>query len=75
MYEQPFYKVGRYSFQFPWVGAQQNNLTAAINNLRRVNARRADAQVETRRVELTLAESLRQRGFAVEVGYQPPIAE
>lgn len=75
LYEQPFYKVGRYSFQFPWVGAQQNNLTAAINNLRRVNARRADAQVETRRVELTLAESLRQRGFAVEVGYQPPIAE
>ncbi|MEW3489956.1 NERD domain-containing protein [Pseudomonas aeruginosa] len=75
LYEQPFYKVGRYSFQFPWVGAQQNNLTAAINNLRRVNARRADAQVETRRVELALAESLRQRGFAVEVGYQPPIAE
>ncbi|HCF2623335.1 TPA: NERD domain-containing protein, partial [Pseudomonas aeruginosa] len=75
LYEQPFYKVGRYSFQFPWVGAQQNNLTAAINNLRRVNARRADARVETRRVELALAESLRQRGFAVEVGYQPPIAE
>jgi len=71
LYEQPFYKIGRYSFQFPWVGAQQNNLTAAINNLRRVNARRADAQAETQRVELALAESLRQRGFAVEVGYRP----
>jgi len=71
LYEQPFYKLGRYSFQFPWVGAQQNNLTAAINNLRRVNARRADAQAETQRVELALAESLRQRGFAVEVGYRP----
>nr|WP_033978994.1 hypothetical protein [Pseudomonas aeruginosa] len=75
LYEQPFYKVGRYSFQFPWVGAQQNNLTAAINNLRRVNARRADVQAETQRVELALAESLRQRGFTVEVGYRPPVTE
>ena len=71
LYEKPFYKIGRYSFQFPWVGAKQNNLTAAINNLRRVNARRADMQAETQRVELALAESLRQRGFAVEVGYRP----
>ncbi|MBG0839435.1 NERD domain-containing protein [Pseudomonas toyotomiensis] len=75
LYEQPFYKIGRYSFQFPWVGAQQNNLTAAINNLRRVNARRADVQTETQRVELALAESLRQRGFAVEVGYRPLATE
>ncbi|EPB7037714.1 TPA: NERD domain-containing protein [Pseudomonas aeruginosa] len=75
LYEQPFYKIGRYSFQFPWVGAQQNNLTAAINNLRRVNARRADMQTETQRVELALAESLRQRGFAVEVGYRPTVTD
>jgi Holliday junction resolvase-like predicted endonuclease len=75
LYEQPFYKIGRYSFQFPWVGAQQNNLTAAINNLRRVNARRADMQTETQRVELALAESLRQRGFSVEVGYRPLTTE
>ncbi len=75
LYEQPFYKIGRYSFQFPWVGAQQNNLTAAINNLRRVNVRRADVQAETQRVELALAESLRQRGFAVEVGYRPPVTD
>ncbi len=75
LYEQPFYKIGRYSFQFPWVGAQQNNLTAAINNLRRVNARRADMQTETQRVELALAESLRQRGFAVDVGYRPLATE
>ncbi|MBP2698305.1 NERD domain-containing protein [Pseudomonas aeruginosa] len=75
LYEQPFYKIGRYSFQFPWVGAQQNNLTAAINNLRRVNARRVDMQTETQRVELALAESLRQRGFAVEVGYRPAVTD
>lgn len=73
--EQPFYKIGRYSFQFPWIGAQQNNLTAAVNNLRRVNARRADVQAETQRVELVLAESFRQRGFNVEVGYRPPATE
>ncbi|WP_219858498.1 NERD domain-containing protein [Stutzerimonas azotifigens] len=75
LYEQSYYKIGRYSFQFPWVGAQQNNLTAAINNLRRVNARRVDMQTETQRVELALAESLRQRGFAVEVGYRPLVNE
>lgn len=75
LYEQPFYKIGRYSFQFPWIGAQQNNLTAAINNLRRVNARRTDVQAETQRVELALAESLRQRGFAVEVGYRPAVTD
>jgi Holliday junction resolvase-like predicted endonuclease len=75
LYEQPFHKIGRYSFQFPWVGAQQNNLTAAINNLRRVNTRRADMQAETQRVELALAERLRQRGFAVEVGYRPQATE
>lgn len=73
LYEQPFYKIGRYSFQFPWFGAQQNNLTAAINNLRRVNARRADVQAETQRVELALAESFRLQGFVVEVGYRPPV--
>lgn len=75
LYEQPFYKIGRYSFQFPWVGAQQNNLTAAINNLRRINARRADMQTETQRVELALAESFRQRGFTVEAGYRPLATE
>ncbi|MNH22852.1 hypothetical protein D3C79_827240 [compost metagenome] len=40
-----------------------------------MNARRADAQAETQRVELALAESLRRRGFAVEVGYRPPVTE
>lgn len=71
LYQQPFYKIGRYSFQFLWIGAQQNNLTAAINYLRRVNARRAEVQAETQRVELALADRFRQRGFVVEVGYRP----
>lgn len=73
--EQPFCKIGPYSFQLPWVGAQQNNLTAAINNLRRANPRRIDTQAETQRVELALADSFRKRGFVVEVGYRPLASE
>jgi hypothetical protein len=69
--ERPFYKIGHYNFQFPWVVAQQNNLTAAVNNLRRIGARRSGQMSETRRIELRLAELLNKLGFAVEVGYQP----
>ena len=75
LYERPFYKIGRYSFQFPWVAGQQNNLTAAVNNLRRVEQRRPDLRSETERIEHTLAEALRQRGFRVVVGYQPPLSD
>lgn len=75
LYERPFYKIGRYSFQFPWIVAHQNNLTAALNNLRRVGARRAGMQAETKQVEIQLAESLRCRGFAVEIGYLPLATE
>ncbi len=75
LYERPFYKIGRYNFQFSWVVAQQNNLTAIVNNLRRIGARRPGQMSETRRIELRLADQLRQRGFAVEVGYQPERTE
>lgn len=51
--------------------SQQNNLTAAVNNLRRIGARRSGQMSETRRIELRLAELLSKFGFAVEVGYQP----
>lgn len=71
LYERPFYKIGRYSFQFPWVTALQNNLTAAVNNLRRVGQRRPAMRSETECIEHTLAEALRTRGFQVVVGYQP----
>lgn len=75
LYERPFYKIGRYSFQFPWVAGRQNSLTAAVNNLRRVEQRRPELRGETERVEHELAEALRQRGFHVVVGYQPPSTE
>lgn len=71
LYERPFYKIGRYNFQFPWVVAQQNNLTAAVNNLRRIGARRSGRMSETRQIEERLAEQMRLRGFTVVVGYQP----
>ncbi|WP_455230064.1 nuclease-related domain-containing protein [Geopseudomonas aromaticivorans] len=71
LHERPFYKIGRYNFQFPWVGAEQNNFTAAVNNLRRIGARRASLGEETRRIERRLAELFRERGFAVVVGYEP----
>ncbi|WP_394562142.1 NERD domain-containing protein [Aquipseudomonas alcaligenes] len=72
LYERPFYKIGRFSFQFPWVAGRQNSLTAAVNNLRRVEGRRAELRSETERVEHELADSLRRRGFTVLVGFQPP---
>ncbi|MBX5575987.1 NERD domain-containing protein [Pseudomonas aeruginosa] len=72
LYERPFYKIGRFSFQFPWIAGRQNSLTAAVNNLRRVDPRRPELRNETERVEHELAASLRQRGFRVVVGYQPP---
>lgn len=72
LYERPFYKIGRYSFQFPWIAGRQNSLTAAVNNLRRVDRRRPELRSETERVEHELAGSLQQRGFRVVVGYQPP---
>lgn len=73
--ELPFSKIGCFNFQFPWVVAQQNNLTAAVNNLRRIGARRAGKMSETHRIELRLAEQMRASGFAVVVGYQPERSE
>lgn len=73
--EQPYYKIGRYSFQFPWIAGQQNNLVSAVNSLRRIGVRRPELRSETEQVEFSLAQALRQRGFTVVVGYQPPILD
>ncbi|RAU19956.1 NERD domain-containing protein [Nitrincola tibetensis] len=73
--ERPFYRIGDFSFQFPWVNGQQNNLTAAVNNLRRLGARRSEVKTETRQVEQQLAISLQAKGFKVVVGYQPQVTE
>ena len=68
--ERSMLKMGRHLFQLPWVMAVQNNSIAAVNNLRRLGARRADARDETRRIEQRLAALFAQRGFHVLVSYE-----
>jgi hypothetical protein len=68
--ERPVLKMGRHLFQLPWMMAVQNNSTAAVNNLRRLGARRSDARDETRRIEQRLAALFVQRGFHVLVSYE-----
>jgi hypothetical protein len=69
--ERPILKIGRYLFQLPWVVAIQNNASAAINNLRRLGARRPEARDETQRIEERLAKLFEHRGFSVALNYQP----
>jgi hypothetical protein len=51
--------------------AIQNNASAAINNLRRLGARRPEARDETQRIEERLAKLFEHRGFSVALNYQP----
>lgn len=71
-HERPVLKIGNYLFQLPWMMAVQNNATAAINNLRRLGARRKDARDETRRIEQRLGALFGQRGFQVLVSHELP---
>ena len=69
--ERPFLKLGGYFLQLPWVTGLQNNSTAAINNLRRLGARRRQAQEETHRIERSLGKLFESRGFKVAQGFNP----
>ena len=69
--ERPFLKLGEYFVQLPWVTGLQNNSTAAINNLRRLGARRTEAQEETRRIEGRLGKLFESRGFRAIQGFHP----
>lgn len=69
--ERPFLKMGGYFVQLPWVTGLQNNSTAAINNLRRLGARRTEAREETRRIEERLGKLFESRGFKVIQGFHP----
>ncbi|CAH1209673.1 conserved hypothetical protein [Candidatus Nitrotoga sp. BS] len=71
LFERPVLKMGRYLFQLPWMLAIQNNASAAINNLRRIGARRTEAKGETQRIENRLATLFKERGFHVCLNYLP----
>jgi hypothetical protein len=71
LYERPILKIGRYVFQLPWMITLQNNAIAAINNLRRIGARRVEAREETQRIEQRLAEYFKEQDFLVYLNYQP----
>ncbi|CAN7486227.1 hypothetical protein [Rhizobacter sp. LjRoot28] len=72
LFERPVLKFGSHLVQLPWIVGMQNNSTAAINNLRRLGARRGEARAETQRIESNLAELFRERGFKVLPNWQPP---
>jgi Holliday junction resolvase-like predicted endonuclease len=72
LFERPVLKFGSTLVQLPWVVGLQNNSTAAINNLRRLGARRLEAREETRRIEQLLARLLIERGFRTLTNWMPP---
>lgn len=63
--ERPVLKIGQQLIELPWVFGLQNNSTAAINNLRRLGARREEARLETQRIEKRLGAAFESRGFRV----------
>lgn len=73
LFERPILKMGQTLLQLPWVVGLQNNSTAAINNLRRLGARRNEARAETQRIEIQLGAMLEQRGFKVVLNWNPPV--
>ena len=72
LHERPVLKMGSQLVQLPWLVGLQNNSTAAINNLRRLGARRGELKAETARIEAGLARLLEMRGFRVALNWHPP---
>lgn len=75
LFERPILKLGQVLVQLPWLVGLQNNSSAAINNLRRLGARRGDAGIETRRIEERLSSLFEERGFNVALNWHPPIED
>ena len=72
LFERPVLKFGATLVQLPWVVGMQNNSSAALNNLRRLGARRGQARDEARRIEAGLARLLETRGFKTLLNWTPP---
>ncbi len=75
LFERPILKMGQTLLQLPWIVAVQNNSTAAINNLRRLGARRNEAASETRRVEQSLGGLFEYREYTVLANWHPPVGD
>jgi Holliday junction resolvase-like predicted endonuclease len=72
LFERPVLKFGATLVQLPWIVGLQNNSSAAINNLRRLGARRGQARDEAQRIEAGLARLLDTRGFKTLLNWKPP---
>lgn len=72
LFERPVIKMGQQLLQLPWVVGLQNNSSAAINNLRRLGARRQERQSETLRIEQRLGALFESRGFRTLLNWHPP---
>lgn len=72
LFERPILKLGNLLIQLPWLVGLQNNSTAAINNLRRLGARRGEASGETQRIEGRLGRLFEAQGFRVALNWHPP---
>ncbi len=72
LFERPILKLGKLLVQLPWIVGLQNNSTAAINNLRRLGARRGETKDETGRIEERLGSLFEARGFQVVLNWHPP---
>jgi Holliday junction resolvase-like predicted endonuclease len=72
LYERPIVKMGQQLIELPWIFGLQNNSAAAINNLRRLGARRGESRAETRRIEERLCALFESRGFRVALNWNPP---
>jgi Holliday junction resolvase-like predicted endonuclease len=72
LFERPVIKMGQQLLQLPWLVGAQNNTSAAINNLRRLGARRSEQKAETWQIEQRLGERFKSRGFRVLMNWVPP---
>lgn len=75
LFERPVLKLGSLLVQLPWVVGVQNNSSAAINNLRRLGARRDDARQETQRIEERLGRLFESRAFRIVLNWTPPASD
>ena len=75
LFERPVLKLGSLLVQLPWVVGVQNNSSAAINNLRRLGARRDEARQETQRIEERLGRLFESREFRIVLNWTPPASD